>query len=31
MSVMSKTLTEADIDNLSAWFASLQIEVKPVP
>jgi cytochrome c553 len=31
MSVMSKTLTDADIDNLSAWFASLQIEVKPVP
>jgi cytochrome c553 len=29
MSVMSKTLTDADIDNLSAWYASLQVEVKP--
>jgi cytochrome c553 len=31
MSVMSRTLSDADIDNLAAWFASLQIEVKPVP
>ena len=31
MSVMSKTLSDADIDNLAAWFSSLQIEVKPVP
>jgi cytochrome c553 len=29
MSVMSKTLTDADIDNLAAWYASLQVEVKP--
>jgi cytochrome c553 len=29
MSVMSKTLSDADIDNLAAWYASLQLEVKP--
>ena len=31
MSVMSKALSDTDIDNLAAWFTSLQIEVKPVP
>ncbi len=29
MSVMSKTLNDKDIDNLAAWYASLQVEVKP--
>jgi cytochrome c553 len=28
MSVMSKTLTDQDIDNLAAWYASLQIDVR---
>ncbi len=31
MSVLSKMLSDADIDNVAAWFSSLQIEVKPVP
>jgi len=31
MAVMSRTLTDADIDNVAAWFSSLQIEVKPLP
>jgi cytochrome c553 len=31
MSVMSKMLSDADIDNVAAWFSSLQVEVKPVP
>lgn len=31
MSVMTKTLSDVDIDNLAAWFASLQIEVQPIP
>lgn len=31
MSVMSKTLSDADIENLATWFASFQIEVKPIP
>ena len=30
MSVMSKSLSDADIDNLAAWYASLQVEVKPL-
>ena len=30
MSVMAKTLSDDDIDDLAAWYASLQIEVKPV-
>ena len=29
MTLMSKTLSDADIDNLAAWYASLQVEVKP--
>lgn len=28
MSVMARPLTDADIDDLSAWFASLVVEVK---
>ena len=31
MSLMAKPLSDADIDDLSAWFASLRIEVKPAP
>lgn len=31
MAIMSKTLSDADIDNLAAWFSSLQIEVRPLP
>ncbi len=31
MAVMAKPLSDADIDDLSAWFASLKVEVKPVP
>lgn len=31
MSVMAKTLTDAEIDNLAAWFSSLQVTVQPVP
>jgi cytochrome c553 len=31
MAVMSKTLSDTDIDNLAAWFSSLQIEVRPLP
>jgi cytochrome c553 len=29
MGVMAKTLSDEDIDALSAWFASIKIEVKP--
>jgi len=29
MSVIAKPLTDAEITNLSAWFASIAIEVKP--
>jgi cytochrome c553 len=28
MTLMAKPLTDADIDNLSAWFASIAIEVR---
>jgi cytochrome c553 len=28
MSLMAKPLSDADIDNLAAWFSSLQVEVK---
>ena len=28
MSVIAKQLSDLDIDNLSSWYASLQIEVK---
>ena len=31
MNVMAKPLSDVDIEQLSAWFASLQIEVKPPP
>lgn len=29
MNVMAKPLSDDDIDNLAAWYASFQIEVKP--
>lgn len=31
MSLMAKPLGDADIDDLAAWFASLKVEVRPVP
>jgi cytochrome c553 len=31
MNVMAKPLSDADIENLAAWFASLKVEVKPPP
>jgi cytochrome c553 len=31
MNVMAKPLSDTDIEQISAWFASLQIEVKPPP
>jgi cytochrome c553 len=31
MAVMAKPLSDADIDNLAAWYNSIQIEIKPVP
>ena len=31
MSVMAKPLSDADIDALAGWYASLKIEVKPPP
>ncbi|GAC1390177.1 MAG: cytochrome c [Variovorax sp.] len=31
MSVMAKSLSDADIDNLGAWFSSLKVQVQPVP
>ena len=31
MSVMAKTLSDDDIGELAAWYASLVVEVKPVP
>ena len=31
MSLMAKPLSDAEIDNLAAWYASLVIEVKPPP
>ena len=31
MSLMAKTLSDADIDELAAWFSSLKIEVQPRP
>ena len=29
MSLMAKPLSDADIDNLAAWYGSLVVEVKP--
>lgn len=29
MAVISKTLTDDDIDNLAAWFAAIRIEAQP--
>lgn len=31
MSVMAKSLSDADIDNLAAWFASLKVEARTGP
>jgi cytochrome c553 len=31
MSVMAKPLSDTDIDDLVAWFSSLQVTVQPVP
>ena len=31
MSLMAKPLSDADIDNLATWYASLKIQVQPVP
>ena len=31
MAVMAKSLTDEDISQLAAWFASLRIEVQPPP
>ena len=31
MSLMAKPLSDADIDNIAAWFSSLKISVEPVP
>jgi cytochrome c553 len=31
MSLMAKPLSDADIDNLASWYASLKLEVRPVP
>jgi cytochrome c553 len=29
MSLMAKPLTDADIDDLAAWFGSLKVQVQP--
>jgi cytochrome c553 len=31
MAVMAKSLSDAEIDDLAAWFASLRVEVTPPP
>ena len=31
MSVIAKSLSDAEIDDLAAWFASLKVAVQPVP
>lgn len=31
MSLMAKGLSDADIDNLAAWYESLKVSVAPVP
>lgn len=31
MSLMAKPLSDADIEDLAAWFSSLKIQVQPVP
>ena len=31
MNVMAKPLSDADVDDLVAWFSSLQVSVQPVP
>ena len=31
MAVMARTLTDEDINQLAAWFASLRVEVQPPP
>jgi cytochrome c553 len=31
MSLMAKPLSDADIDNLATWYASLKVQVQPPP
>ena len=31
MTLMAKTLAEGDVDNVSAWFASIKLEAKAAP
>jgi cytochrome c553 len=31
MSLMAKTLSDADIDDLASWYSSLKVRVEPVP
>lgn len=31
MSLMAKPLSDTDIDDLAAWYASLKVRVEPVP
>ena len=31
MTLMARSLAEADIDNVAAWFASIKVEVKAAP
>jgi len=31
MTIVSKDLSDADIENLAAWYASIQISVQPPP
>ncbi|MFC5497780.1 c-type cytochrome [Caenimonas terrae] len=31
MSLMAKTLSDADIDDLASWYSSLKVRVDPVP
>ena len=31
MTLMAKPLSDADINNLAAWYASLKVQVQPVP
>ncbi len=31
MTLMAKSLAEADVDNVAAWFASIKVEVRVAP
>ena len=31
MTLMAKPLSDVDIDNLAAWYASIRIQVQPLP